>query len=182
MKLIATVDENWGLGYKGKPLFDIRENRKRYLYHIGQNPVIMGRKTFKLIGPLSGRFNIILSESGINNYPLTIEEMKNNKTEYLYYSSINDILKIIKFLGLQDKVIVIGGAKTFEAFIDYCDGIYITKVEKKCKDVDVYFPVNLDEEKEQYSLIYSSLTQYSDGLFYTNYEYINTKVKDMKIL
>lgn len=177
MKLIATVDENWGVGYKNKPLFDIRANRERYLYHIGQNPVIMGRKTFEKIGLLSGKLNIILSREGVNYNP-TPEDINNN-TEYMCCSSIYDIFIFLNSIGKQNQAIVIGGAKTFETFIDYCDGIYITKVEKECKDVDAYFPVKLDRD-DKYSLVYASLSYFSDGLFYINQEYINTKVNTIR--
>ena len=64
MNIIAAVDRNWAIGFKGKTLVDIPADRKLFREETMGKVVVMGRKTLDSLPggqPLPGRVNIVLS-------------------------------------------------------------------------------------------------------------------------
>ena len=96
-------------------------------------PIIMGRRTFELIGKsLPGRFNIVLtlnpaySALGCST-ARTFEEALSIADDYLVTSG-------------GDEVMIIGGGKVYSEAIHRWDRMYITVVEGQFKG-STYFPV-----------------------------------------
>ena len=87
----------------------------------------MGRKTFEsLPGLLKDRKNVVITKSN-KEFPKEVES----------YSSIEEFME--KYKDYQDEIFVIGGASIYKQFLDYCDKLYLTEVDKEI-DADVFFP------------------------------------------
>ena len=65
IKLIAAIDQHFGLGRNGDLLFKIPEDLRLFKQLTVGNVVLMGRKTFDSIGckPLTDRINIVISSA-----------------------------------------------------------------------------------------------------------------------
>ena len=66
MKLIAAVDNNWGIGNKNQLLVSIPEDMKFFRQQTTGNVIVMGRKTlesFPAGRPLPNRTNIVLTRN-----------------------------------------------------------------------------------------------------------------------
>lgn len=91
--------------------WDYKEDLSYFRQITLNKTVVMGHKTYKLIGrPLPKRRNIIMSRDN----QLTIEGVE----------VFNDYKKILNI----DDVIIIGGVEIFRLFNDYVDKIYLTRV------------------------------------------------------
>lgn len=173
MKLIAAVDENWGIGYKGQLLFDIPEDMKNFSKVTKEaGVVVMGRKTFESIGKLlPGRINIILTRNGIDYIPKESE----SDIEYYALSSFENVMDFLKSNNLMSKTFIIGGWEIYTLFADYCSSAIITKVNTKVQNVDSYM-FDLDSYND-WKLISQSELKIHKELNYTFNEYINFSVK-----
>ena len=130
--IVATCKNN-GIGYNNNMPWGYIKEDLQYFYSktvgIGNNAVIMGRKTFESIGrPLKNRKNIILS--------------KKYKYEYDNTITFNDPLKIITYCNIMgfDEIWIIGGEKIYNIFLDMniIDFIYQTRIYKEFT-CDTYF-------------------------------------------
>jgi dihydrofolate reductase len=122
MNLIVAVDENWGIGYKGKLLTylpdDLKYFKEKTLYKV----VVMGRKTLESLPngkPLANRTNIVLTRD------------KNYKCDGVTVcNSINELTETIKDYD-SDSVFIIGGAQIYNELINDCNKAYVTKIYKE---------------------------------------------------
>lgn len=131
ISLIASVDENLGIGYNGDLLIHISEDLKRFKRITMGKIIIMGYKTaMSLPGskPLPGRQNIVVTKNHEKDLPKGFEAV--NNTRY--------ILDRYEYSG--NEVLVIGGASMYDLFMPFARNIYLTKVFKKFENVDTYFP------------------------------------------
>ena len=139
-KLIACVDKNFGLGYKGELLFRIKEDLKNFRKLTLNQTVIYGRRTLNTLPnckPLDSRRNIILSR--------TIENISDAQI-------VHSIENLWNKLGNREKGVgnnyalnfVIGGAEIFSELLPYATEIYLTVVDEE-KISDVKFP-DIDED------------------------------------
>ncbi|RUO80361.1 type 3 dihydrofolate reductase [Idiomarina tyrosinivorans] len=88
-------------------------------------PIIMGRNTFESIGrPLPGRKNIVVSRS------------QPSHDGVIWVSGVEQALTAA---GPVDEVMIIGGGKLYEAFIERADKLYITDIELTVAG-DTFFP------------------------------------------
>lgn len=137
MNLIAAVDENWGIGYKGKLLVSIPKDMKMFHEMTMGKVVVMGRRTLESLPgglPLTGRMNLVLT----SNRNL---RLRNAVTVH----SPEETLEELKKYSGRD-VYVIGGESVYRQFLPYCNVAHITKISQKF-EADAYLP-NLDERKE----------------------------------
>jgi len=154
MKLIATVDSRWAIGYRGGRLVRVPADERFFRFETMYKTVIMGRtalENFPAGQPPRDRNNIILTKrGGINLSGVTV------------VNSLDDALaEAAKFPS--DEVYVIGGASIFEQFLPYCDEAFITKIDYEY-DADKYLPdfdklpewelVDVSDEQTYYDLIY----------------------------
>ena len=139
MKLIAAVDKNWAIGYKGRLLASIRADQMNFKKLTLGKVVVLGRKTmdtFPNKRPLPQRRNIILSRNP--EYEVRGAEVVHNKEE---------LFEFIKDVDTDD-VFIIGGESLYREFLPYCDTAIITKINY-AYEADAYFPnLNKDEEWE----------------------------------
>ena len=134
LKLIACVDKNLGIGYRGELLFHIPEDLKNFRRLTLNQTVIYGRKTLSTLPngkPLDSRRNIIFSRS--------VEKISGAEI-------VHDVNELWEVLDKNSRSLnfVIGGEEIFNELLPYATEIYLTVVdEEKC--FDVKFP-SFDEE------------------------------------
>jgi dihydrofolate reductase len=137
MKLIAAVDNNWGIGNKNQLLVSIPNDHKNFRRLTIGKVVVLGRKTLETFPqgqPLNGGTNIILSRD---------ESYKAGNAIIVH--SVDELLEKVKAYNTDD-VYIIGGDSIYKQFLPYCDEAIVTKVDHEY-EADAYFP-NLDEDSE----------------------------------
>ena len=127
IRLICAISKNNVIGNENKLPWNISEDLKRFKELTSENIIVMGRKTYESIGrPLPKRKNIVLSRN------------KNLKIQGV--EVMNSIESVIDSYNLQEKdLYVIGGTFIYELFLEHCDYLHITNVERDY-DGDAYFP------------------------------------------
>ncbi len=129
IKLICAVSKNNVIGNKNKLPWNLSEDLKRFRKLTNDNVIVMGRKTYDSIGrPLPNRENLVLSK----NKKLKIDNVK-------VFSSPKEILDFYYTKKNKNDLFIIGGTFIYELFIDYCDYLLITYVNKEFEG-DAYFP------------------------------------------
>ena len=129
IKLICAISKNNVIGNENQLPWSIPEDLKRFKELTSNNWIVMGRKTFDSIGrPLPNRTNIVLSEN--KNLKIDSAEVFNSPKEIIeYYKSNSD----------QKDLFIIGGTYIYELFLEYCEYLFITHVDKKYLG-DAFFP------------------------------------------
>ena len=139
MKLIAAVDNNWAIGFKGKLLASIRADQMNFKRLTLGKVVVLGRKTIETFPggrPLVQRRNIILSR----NPNFTVKDAE-------VVHSTEELLKLIKKENIPtDDIFIIGGETLYKEFELLCDTAIITKINYSY-EADAYFP-NLDKNPD----------------------------------
>ena len=127
IRLICAIAKNNVIGNENKLPWNISEDLKRFKELTSENIIVMGRKTYESIGkPLPKRKNIVLS--------------RNKNLEIQGVEVMNSIESVIDSYNLQEKdLYVIGGTFIYELFLEHCDYLHITNVERDY-DGDAYFP------------------------------------------
>ena len=133
MIAIVAVDRNWGIGKDGDQLIYIPEDLKRFKNFTTGNTIVLGRKTVATFPggkPLKNRRNLILSRNP--DYRPEGGEV---------YGDLDSLMEQITD---SDNTYVVGGASVYNALIDRCDKVYVTKIDAEYP-ADCWFP-NLDED------------------------------------
>lgn len=131
LALIACVDKNFGIGYKGYLLFRISEDLKNFRALTLNHTVIYGRKTLQTFPngkPLDSRKNIIFSRS--------VDKIDGAEIVH----SVNELWERLSV----ENNFIIGGAEIFSELLPYATKIFLTVVDAE-KISDVKFP-NFDGE------------------------------------
>lgn len=143
MKLIASVDNNWAIGYKDSLLVRIPQDMKNFRRLTVGNTIVLGRKT--LAGfpggvALPQRTNIVLT----NNPKLEVRNA-------IVVHSKQDLFNELILGGYDlDNVCVVGGSSIYKLLEPYCTEAILTKIDYSYQ-ADSYFP-NLDE-KENWRIV-----------------------------
>ena len=129
IKLICAISKNNVIGKENNLPWNIGDDLKRFKELTSNNIIVMGRKTYESIGrPLPNRRNIVLS----NNTDLKIENVE-------IVNSSQKVLDLYnKNIGEED-LYVIGGAYIYDLFLDNCEYLNITFIDKEFEG-DAYFP------------------------------------------
>ena len=137
MKLIASADKNWGIGFKNKLLVSIPTDMKFFRQTTTGKIVVMGRKPLESFPnglPLKNRTNIVLT--GNKDYrvkdAVIVHTLKELQEELKRYQS--------------DDIYVIGGERIYRQLLPLCDTAYITRIDHAFQ-ADTFLP-NLDELEE----------------------------------
>lgn len=163
MKAIVAVDNNWGIGCKGKLLKCIPEDMKFFKEMTTGKVVVMGRATLESFpgkNPLKDRINIVLSKN---------ESFNDNRV--IVCRSIDEVFDKIKKYSTDD-VFIIGGELVYDQFLSYCKEAYVTKIQS-AYPADTYFP-NLDKEKA-WELISESDSKEHGNIKYKFLKYVNNQ-------
>lgn len=137
INIIAAIDEDYGLGYKGDLLFKLKHdlaNFKQITSHneFGlKNYLVCGRKTY-----LSLPFKPIDRKLVV----LTRDEHFKADNDVIVAHSLENIISQYKSGEQQKSIFLIGGQEVFKEGLKYADKIYLTKIYTKAEQVDTYFP------------------------------------------
>ena len=129
ISLIAAVSENRVIGNHGDLPWRLPTDTKYFLDSTIGKTIVMGRTTFQLIIDgrngelLPGRTNVVLTNDQNFSYP-GVQVIHN----------VHDIEK------LSDDIMIIGGAKVYDATIVLADRLFITEVHARVKG-DAFFPL-----------------------------------------
>ena len=171
MNVIVNVDKNWAIGYKGKLLFPISADLKRFKELTIGKVVIMGRKTLESLPggkPLKQRKNIVISKT------LCITKEESEKTGLYVCKSIEELFELLKtnqFIQFNSEdFFVIGGENIYKQLLPYCKKAFVTMVEKSASDADAFFP-NL-ENFSNWQIEKSSEKFFQDEIEYSFVDYV----------
>lgn len=129
LSLIVAVATNGVIGRDNAMPWRIAEDLKYFKATTLGKPVVMGRRTFESIGKaLPGRLNIVVTATP--GWAAAGVETA---------SSVTQALDLAQRLAPGIEVMVIGGARLFDAAIDQADRLYLTEVHGDFAG-DVYFP------------------------------------------
>ena len=137
ISIIVAVAEDNVIGGKGKLLWHISDDLKRFKSITMGHHILMGRSTYESIGrALPGRTSLVLS----NN--------KNFKAEGCFiFPSFDKALEFAKERK-EKELMIIGGGQIYRLALPVATRIYLTKVFRKYEG-DVTFPeINEGEWKE----------------------------------
>ena len=127
ISIIACIGKNLELGKNNDLIWHLPNDLKYFKKVTNGKTVIMGRRTFdSLPGILPNRRNIVLqlpNESKIDGVEI-----------------FNDIPSIIESIKNEEEAFIIGGASIYKQFLDYASKLYLTEVNEKCFDAEVFFP------------------------------------------
>ncbi len=165
MKLIAAVDENWGIGYQNHLLVQIPEDMKRFRELTTGQTVLMGKNTFlSLPGqrPLPNRINLILTRDIHFSVPGGI----------VVHSKAEVWKEWKKHPGTE--LFVIGGSNVYRQFLHEADEALLTRISG-VYPADAYFP---DLTKQSSWKLAEESIQYerTEGT-YCFQKYVNTKIQ-----
>lgn len=160
MKAIVSVDQNWGIGYKGDLLMKIPEDMKFFKQMTVGKVVVMGRGTYESLPnkePLKDRINIVLSTSRtfLDDRVIICRSLEELLQELGKYPS--------------DDICIIGGEALFKLLMPYLDELYITKIMATFP-ADKYF-ANVDKD-EAWKIVLESDTKSYNGFEYRVVKYI----------
>lgn len=128
---IVAMSENRVIGKNNQLPWHLPADLAHFKKITWGKPIVMGRKTFQSIGrALPGRKNIVVTQ-GLNFQAPDCEVVH----------SLDEALGISQV----DEIIIIGGAKIYEASLRYLTRLYLTIVHTELSG-DVFFP-NLDEKE-----------------------------------
>lgn len=157
LNAIAAVDKNYGIGYKNELLIHIPNDLKHFKEITLNNIVVMGRKTYESLpnGALPDRLNIVITSKP--NHATTDGQA--------IFMNMDEAERFIRANRYEQDIFIIGGASIYEHFINVCDCVYLTVIDKEFENVDAYFP-NIGS-----SLAYWELVEKGDMQFYNNISY-----------
>ena len=135
ISIIAAIGENNELGKNNDLIWHLPNDLKFFKKTTTGKTVLMGRNTFwSLPKVLPNRINIVITDIQ-EDYP----------KEVITYNSIDDFFDAYK--NIDEEIFIIGGASIYKQFIDKAEKIYLTEIEDRCEDAEVFFP---QFDKEQY--------------------------------
>jgi len=160
MNLIAAVDNNNGIGYRGGLIYSLPDDLRRFKQLTENKIVVMGSGTLKSLPnskPLKNRVNIVLSRS------MTADGI-------IVCGSVTELLSVIAKYDTDD-VFVIGGESVYRQLEKYCARAYITRVDAVSDKADRFFP---DLKNGGWTLASRSAVTEHDGVRYAYEEYRKT--------
>lgn len=129
--IIAALDEQRGLGYKGNLLTHISEDLKRFKKLTTGHTIIMGRKTWDSLPkkPLPDRTHIIVTRQ--KNFSFTHERV-------YVVQSIENAFELCANQA-KEKVFIIGGGEIYSIALPYADTLELTHIHQTF-EADTFFP------------------------------------------
>lgn len=121
LKFIWAQDKNGLIGSKGKLPWSNKAGLNYFKNQTTGGVVVMGLATWVSIGskPLKGRINVVLTHK---------DEIDGYDDENVYIA--NSVEEVLQFEKETDRdVWVIGGARTFKAFEDYCGEVVVSTID-----------------------------------------------------
>lgn len=165
MNVIAAVDGNWGIGYKGSLLVHIPDDLHRFRTMTMGGILLLGRKTLESFPngkPLPGRRNLILSRQ---------KDFRVQEGEV--FCNLKDMAAAVSEEE-SEHVFVVGGESVYRQLLPYCRYAYLTRIRKSFP-ADTYFPDIASFP--QWQLLEESPVYYWKDMAYTYQKYENRDAK-----
>lgn len=126
ISLIAAIDLNNAIGYKGELLFRLKQDMQYFKATTLNHTIIMGRNTFASLNykPLPNRRNIIISSTLNPND----------------FHNVEIYPQIPSNLPQDEEHFIIGGEQLYRSTIDMANLLYITRINAKASTADTFFP------------------------------------------
>ena len=129
-KAIVAMDKNRLIGRGGGlPWPSIKEDFQWFKTFTANQYLVVGSTTYRTLPPLPGRKLLVLTDNFTDRWFNPFNDTTMCTLSYV------DVLKVAE----KRDVIVIGGAKTYEVFMDAIDEFYITHVNGEYEG-DTYMP------------------------------------------
>jgi dihydrofolate reductase len=146
--LIAAVDTSFAIGNDNDLIIKSKGDMKHFKETTTGHSVIMGRKTLESMGSylLPQRYNVILTNKNPDDIKVKVCKADKDKNikDLVTTGNFEQLLEQLSDkstkLGSAEKVFIIGGAKTYEAFMPYADKLIITHFDVSVDKADTYFP------------------------------------------
>lgn len=159
MNMIAIVDAKWGIARKGKQIITIPEDTQRFRNLTMDGVVIMGRKTYEVIGhALPDRRNIVLSRDRSFSPP-----------DAEVYNDIDYLMLVLQDTTLDTEQWLIGGEAICRELLPFCDQAFITYVYQNL-GADKFI-TNLDNDKNW------DVVKWTSGGFHNGIQYDFTEYR-----
>ncbi len=133
LSLIAATTQDGGIGSENRLPWKCPEDMKFFKEFTTGKSVIMGHNTFESIGSraLPNRDNYVVTRHA------------NSTHGSLRFMNFDSILELVK-LHSDKEFIVIGGEKTYAAFMKHISKAYITTIKDSCvykdMEIDTFLP------------------------------------------
>ena len=166
MKAIVSVDQHWGIGYRGSLLVKIPEDLRFFKQTTIGQVIIMGRGTFESLPgqkPLPERTNLVISTKDLQD------------SGVLVCHSLRELAETLKKYPGKE-ILLIGGEAVFQQLLPFCAEAYVTKIENTYP-ADRFFP-NLDET-EAWDQVSAGPPKNHQGLEYRFTVYRNRQPLDL---
>ena len=176
MKLIAAVcntkEGKLGIGLNNKIPWFIPGDLAWFKEKTIGSVVVMGMNTYRSIGftPLKDRINIVLTND------ISYESDDN----VVFANSIKELDEILEGMSSSHDIYIIGGEQIYKHYIDKCDELLITIVEKKYRcdaflpDLDSLWVINERLFSDIYKNIeYNAFSYVKSYVLSSEHEYIN---------
>ena len=125
VKLIAAIDDNYGIAKTGKLPWNVPSDRKYFQDHIKQGPVVMGWKTFE-----SNRFK---AYGDGPNMVITRRNTEAVPGAWIVHDAVEFFNKN------KADVWVVGGGQIFKQALPFATKLYVTRISGDY-GCDVFFP------------------------------------------
>lgn len=127
ISIIAAVGKNRELGVNNNLIWHIPEDLKFFKEKTMNKIIVMGYKTYKSLPKLlPGRRHVVLTHHQIDNDKIKV------------FSYVDSLIKYLD--SISEEVFIIGGATLYGEFINKASKIYLTEIDDKYEQADVFFP------------------------------------------
>ncbi len=135
ISIIAAIAKNNAIGLKGKLLYWLPADLKRFKALTTGHTIIMGRKTFDSLpkGALPNRRNIVLSRS---------------KKDFPGAERFASLKEALASCATAEDIYIIGGASVYAEALPLADRLCLTEVHDTPAEADAFFPDFNREEWE----------------------------------
>ena len=135
ISIIAAIAKNNAIGLKGKLLYWLPADLKRFKALTTGHTIIMGRKTFDSLpkGALPNRRNIVLSRS---------------KKGFPGAERFSSLKEALASCATAEDIYIIGGASVYAEALPLADRLCLTEVHDIPAEADAFFPDFNREEWE----------------------------------
>ena len=133
ISIIAAIADNNAIGLKGKLLYWLPADLKRFKALTTGHTIIMGRKTFESLpkGALPNRRNVVLTRS---------------KQDFPGTETFPSLSEALDSCPAEEDVYIIGGASVYAEALPLADRLCLTEVHDTPPEADAFFPsFNRDE-------------------------------------
>lgn len=119
LSIIVTKAKNNTIGKDNQIIWNLPEDRKKFEKLTDGHVMIMGRKTFELLGKvLPNRKHIVMTE----NKSLSIENPN--------VQIVHSMLELQQYIEDENENFVIGGAMIFNLLMPHITKMYVTELDK----------------------------------------------------